>query len=98
MNMKIDTRFEQRNMQSPDPAHPTGAFYSIPNLIHFLPGCAEHSKAWRDQNPEFAQLVWDHPSLESLRQITPHLCQLKSPAQQHEGIVYASMLAYHYGG
>lgn len=101
MNVKIDTRFEKSVINdahgslSPEPDR----FFSIPHLIHYLPGCAEHKKdAWLEKNPEFAQLVWDHEALEALRQRTPHLHQLKPPSQADESIVYASMLAYHYGG
>lgn len=71
--------------------------HSIPHIVHFLPGCNEFEQSWRDHNPEFVFLSWDHESLERIvtqtQKITDVALQLG-----RDDLVLATILCYHYGG
>lgn len=72
-----------------------GATSSIPEIIHFLPGCDDYLESWKELNPEFLMISWDTPSLERMRKnsIASHL-----PLDVKYDLIVSSALCYHYGG
>lgn len=71
----------------------------IPQLIHFLPACADHEQSWKEANPEWVHLYWDTEALERVRTRTPGLKRL-TPAQAAAdmNIVYILTVLYNFGG
>lgn len=71
--------------------------HNIPNIIHFLPGCNDHQESWKDMNPDFIVISWDHVSIQKVIKSTDALCGMQLDVAKDD-VVLSSILCYHYGG
>ena len=86
MNMKL-TNIELSENESK---------HNIPNIIHFMPGCDDHEKSWRELNPDFVIMSWDFESLNKM--IKQSILKNVKIDFDKDHFILACVLCYNYGG